>query len=124
MMDELTTLESIYKSQKRWKMISMLVFVVIIAISSVVFIVLSRAIPGIVIQVLMILCMFSIVGLVFLDRVSYQLNKKFFEKSVLHDNLFKHSKPEDMYTDADIMVELIKSRRASEKEKKKFSAKV
>ena len=117
-MDELKALQAIHKEQKRWRLVSLLSFVVIIAASSFVFIVLSREVSGILIQVLMILSMLSIIGLVFLDRVSFQLNKKFFKQNIMCEYLFKHSKPEDMHEDADIIIELVKDRRSASQNKK------
>ena len=58
--------------------------------------------------------------MVFLDRISYQLNKKFFKQDVLHEYLLKHSKPEDVHKDADIIVELIKDRRVVSQGKKRL----
>ena len=119
-MDELKVLTSIHKEQKRWRLVSLLSFIAIVIASSFVFIVLSREVSGILVQVLMILSMFSIIGLVFLDRVSFQLNKKFYKKDTMCEYLFKHSKPEDMHEDTDIIVELVKDRRAAA-QKKKFT---
>lgn len=118
-MDELSAIKSMHKEQKRWRIASLLSFITMIVVSSFVFIVLSREVSGVFVQVLMILSMLSIVGLVFLDRVSFQLNKKFFKQDIFLQYLFKHSKPEDIHKDADIVVELIKDRRAAEQEKKR-----
>ena len=112
-----------YQSQKRWRLISLLSFIIIIVASTVVFVVFPRSVSGYFVQFLMILSMLSIMGLVFLDRVSFQINKKFFKQDILVEYLFKHSKPEDMHKDPDIMVELIKTRRAAEQAKKNYSPK-
>ena len=117
-MDELSALTSIHKKQKRWRLVSLLSFIAVVVASSFVFIVLSREVPGVLVQILMILCMFSIIGLVFLDRVSFQLNKKFYKKDIMCEYLFKHSKPEDMHEETDIIVELVKDRRAVSQKKK------
>lgn len=119
-MDELHAIKSMHNEQKRWRLASMLSFVAILVVSSFIFVVVPREFSGIFIQALMILSMISIVGLVFLDRVSFQLNKKFFKQDIMHEYLFKHSKPEDIHKDADIVVELIKDRRAASQEKKKI----
>ena len=109
-----------HKEQKRWRLYSLLSFVVILIISTFIFIVIPRVFSGIFIQMLMILSMLSIIGLVFLDRVSFQLNKKFFKQDMMHEYLFTHSKPEDIHKDADIVVELVKDRRAANQQKKKI----
>ena len=119
-MDELNAIKSMHKEQKRWRLYSLLSFVVILVISTFIFVVIPRTFSGIFIQMLMILCMLSIIGLVFLDRVSFQLNKKFFKQNVMHEYLFTHSKPEDIHKDADIVVELVKDRRAANQQKKKI----
>jgi len=119
-MDELSAIKSMHKEQKRWRLASMLSFVVILIVSTFIFVVVPREFSGIFIQGLMILSMISIMGLVFLDRVSFQLNKKFFKQDIMHEYLFKHSKPEDIHKDADIVTELLKDRRAASQEKKKI----
>lgn len=118
-MDELSALKAMHKDQKRWRMMSMLTFIVLIILSTIVFVVFPRAVSGIFIQFLMIVSMLAIIGLVFLDRVSFQLNKKFFKQDITHEYLFKHSKPEDVHKDADVIVELIKDRRAASQRKKR-----
>jgi hypothetical protein len=117
--DDLASIKAMHNEQKRWRLLSLLTFIAVLIVSSFVFIVLPRDVSGLFVQVLMILSMLSIIGLVFLDRVSFQLNKKFFKQNVIHEYLFKHSKPEDIHKDADIVVELIKDRRAASQEKKK-----
>ena len=121
-MDELKSIIAIHKEQKRWRLMSLISFIIIIIASSFVFVIFSREVSGVLVQVLMILTMFSIMGLVFLDRVSYQLNKKFYKQNITSEYLFKHLKPEDMYTDSDILVELIKDRHVASM-KKKFGKK-
>ena len=119
-MDELDAIKSMHKEKRRWRLASMLSFIVILIVSSFIFVVIPREFSGIFIQVLMILSMLSIGGLVFLDRVSFQLNKKFFKQGIMHEYLFTHSKPEDIHKDADIVVELVRDRRAATQKKKKI----
>jgi len=119
-MDDLDALSDLHNSQKKWRLVSKLCFVFIVLISTLVFVIYPRDVSGFLIQILMILSMLSIIGLVFLDRVSYQLNKKFFKQDLLHEYLLKHSKPEDIHKDTDIIVELIKDRRSVSQKKKQI----
>ena len=119
-MDEISVIKEMHQSQKRWRRMAQLIFITIAVLFSVIFIVMGRNISGAVTQILMIISMLSIGGLVFLDVVSFLLNKKFFRKDILGEYLFKHSKPEDMHKAEDIVVELIKDRREACQEQKRM----
>lgn len=118
-MNELDVLKKMHVSQRQWRMASLLSFIAIIAISSFILVVLARDISGVFVQIIMILSMISVAGVVFLDVVSFVLNKKFFKQDIVHAYLFKHSKSSDFKEDADIIIELIKDRRAAAQEQKR-----
>lgn len=117
-MDELVVIKEMHKSQRQWRLATQLSFIAIVLISSFILVVLGREVSGILIQLVMLLSMVSIAGLVFLDFISFMLNKKFFKQDIIHEYLFKHAKHEDFNKDPEIVVELIKDRRAASQESK------
>ena len=120
MVDEIAALRVLHADQKKWRRISLATFLVTIAISSFIFIVTPKLLPGLLFQLVMVLSMGSVFGLVFLDRVSFILNKKFAKKDILNKYLLQNSKPEDMHQDVELILELIKDRRAANQEMKKL----
>ncbi|HFE39039.1 MAG TPA: hypothetical protein ENK06_11585 [Gammaproteobacteria bacterium] len=117
-MDELELIKEMHESQRNWRRKVMLSFIAILIISTFTFVVVGRNVSGLLTQMLMILSMLSITGLVFLDFISFMLNKKFFRQDIMREYLFTHSKPEDIHKDSDVVVELIKDRRAAAQKKK------
>jgi len=117
--DEKSALVAIHKKQKDIRLTSTILFSIIVAVSSVLFIVYPKALPGVVMQIIMLFAMSSIFGLLFLDRVSYTINKKLYKKDILHDYLFKHSKPDDMHKEVELVQELVVTRRQAAKEMKR-----
>ncbi len=112
-MDELVVIKEMHKSQRQWRLATQLSFIAIVLISSFILVVLGREVSGVLIQLVMLLSMVSIAGLIFLDFISFMLNKKFFKQDIMHEYLFKHAKPEDFNKVPEIVVELIKDRRAA-----------
>lgn len=91
--------------------ISFVVSITFLAITSFLFVVFPKIIPGAIMQLMMLLVMGLVFALVFLDRVSFVINKKLYRKDILHDYLFTHSKPEDIHSDLELVQELVASRR-------------
>ena len=120
MVNEIETLRTLHADQKKWRLVSLISFIVIIAISSFIFIVIPKSLPGLLFQVVMILSMGSVFGLVFLDRVSFILNKRFSKKDIVNKYLFQNSKPEDIHQDVELVLDLVKERRAANQEFKKL----
>jgi len=120
MIDELAALRILHAEQKKWRRVSTISFILIIAVSSFIFIVIPKTIPGLLFQVIMILSMVSVFGLVFLDRVSFILNKKFAKKDIVNKYLLQNSKPEDMHQDVEFILELVRDRRAANQDLKKL----
>jgi len=120
MIDELAALKILHAEQKKWRRVSTISFIVIIAVSSFIFIVVPKAIPGLLFQIIMLLSMGSVFGLVFLDRVSFILNKKFAKKDIVNKYLLQNSKPEDMHQDVEFILELVRDRRAANQDLKKL----
>ena len=118
-MDEKAALEAMHAKQSKIRKTSMMVLILIIALSSVVFVVFPKTLPGMLVQVIMIAAMASVFGLVFLDRVSFTINKKTYRKDILHDYLFTHSKPEDMHKDVELIQEQVVARRKAAQEQKR-----
>jgi len=120
MIDELSALKTLHTDQKKWRIVSLVSFIFIIVVSSFIFIVIPKVLPGLLFQVVMILAMGSVFGLVFLDRVSFVLNKKFAKKDIVNKYLLQNSKPEDIHQDAELIFELVKNRRAANQEMKEL----
>lgn len=118
-MDEAKALQMMHAKQRFFRKMSLIIFSAIIAFASVAFVVFPKEIPGLLMQMMMILVMGSVFGLVFLDRVSFILNKKTYKKDILHDYLFTHSQPEDIRRDIELVQELIVSRRQAAQEMKR-----
>lgn len=118
-MNELALLKDMHESQRKWRKTSLFSFIATVLIASFILIVLGKEVSGILVQIVMILGMLSVAGLVFLDVVSFVLNKKFFKQDVIHEYLFKHSKAEDINEDVDIVMELINDRRAAAQSRKR-----
>ncbi len=117
-MDEASALKAIHSKQRKLRVMSLITFLVIIAVVTVVFVVFPKDIPGVLMQMIMVVVMGAVFGLVFLDRVSFTLNKKTYKKDILHDYLFTHSQPDDIRRDLDLVQELIVSRRKAAQEMK------
>lgn len=118
-MDEAQALEKMHQSQRQWRMRCKIGFIFTVVVSSFIFITLPNVLPGFLFQTIMVASMLSVFGLVFLDQASFQINKKFYPiKDILNNYLFKHSKAEDIHKAVDVVVELIKDRRALSQEKK------
>lgn len=117
-MDEVSALKAIHSKQRKLRRICLAVFSLIVAFATVLFVVFPKEIPGVLMQMMMVLVMGAVFGLVFLDRVSFVLNKKMYKKDILHDYLFTHSQPEDIRRDIDLVQELIVSRREAAQEMK------
>lgn len=110
-MDELQAIKNIHAQQRRWKSKIRIIFLVTIVVASIILIVLPRTFSAIFFQFVMLLSMASIFGMFFLNFISFQVNKRFFKKDVLHDYLFKHSKSDDIEKDPELIEELIRDRR-------------
>lgn len=117
-MDEVTALKAMHKKQRKLRIISLTVFSLIVSVASVLFVVFPKDLPGALTQLMMVVVMGSVFGLVFLDRVSFVLNRKMYKKDILHDYLFTHSQPEDIRRDIELVQELIVSRREAAQEMK------
>jgi len=115
MTDELKAMQDIQTSQKKWRKTIQIIFVTIIFFSSILFIVFPMILPSMLMQFILLLSMASVFGLFFLDRISHQLNKKYFEQEIVHKYFFQHLRPEDLHKDADLVVELISKRRKDNK---------
>ena len=118
-MDEVSALTAMHSKQRSYRIMSLILFVLTIVIASVAFIVFPKQLPGMLMQVLMVTVMGAVFGLVFLDRVSFMINKKTYKKDILHDYLFTHSHPEDIHRDMELVQELIVSRREAAQEMKR-----
>jgi len=118
-MNEITALKAMHKKQRIYRKASIALFVVIIGVASVGFIVFPKVLPGMLMQMMMVLVMGAVFGLVFLDRVSFTLNKRIYKKDILHDYLFTHSKPEDIHKDIELVQELVVTRRQAAQEMKR-----
>jgi len=118
-MDELSALKAMHKKQRSYRVMSLIAFIIIIIFSSVVFVVFPKVVPGMLMQVIMVTVMGAVFGLVFLDRVSFTINKKLYKKDILHDYLFTHSKPEDIHKDVELVQELVSTRRLAAQEMKR-----
>jgi len=117
-MDEVSALKAMHRKQRKLRRLCLAVFIAIIAVASVLFVVFPKDIPGVLMQLMMVVVMGAVFGLVFLDRVSFVLNKKMYKKDILHDYLFTHSHPEDIRRDIELVQELIVSRREAAQEMK------
>jgi len=115
-MDEISALKAMHAKQHTFRKVSFFVFIIIIGLASVGFVVFPKVIPGVIMQLMMVVVMGAVFGLVFLDRVSFVLNKKTYKKDILHNYLFTHSHPEDMRKDVELVQALIASRRQAAKE--------
>lgn len=111
MVDELNAVQSIQQSQKKWRRSFQTIFVLIALLSPVMFVVFPKDVPGLLMQVVMLLSMVSVFGLFFLDRISHLLNKKYFKQEIVHKYIFQHLKPDDIHKDAELVVDLIGKRR-------------
>lgn len=118
-MDEISALKAMHDKQRILRKLSLALFIVIIAFASVTFVVFPKDLPGVLMQLIMVLVMGAVFGLVFLDRVSFTINKKLYKKDILHDYLFMHSQPEDIHKDIELVQELIVSRRQAAQEMKR-----
>ena len=87
-MDEVKALNAMHAKQRSLRLLCLISFSAIIAVASVAFVVFPKELPGLLMQVMMVVVMGSVFGLVFLDRVSFTINKKMYKKDILHDYLF------------------------------------
>ena len=115
-MDEVKALSTMHAKQRSLRKVCLISFSLIIAVASVAFVVFPKELPGMLMQLMMVIVMGAVFGLVFLDRVSFMINKKMYKKDILHDYLFTHSHPEDIRRDIDLVQELIVSRREAAQE--------
>jgi len=120
MLDELSAIKSLQESQRRWKRTCLISFLIIIAVNSAMFVVIPKDLPGLLFQALLIITMFSVFGMVFLDVVAFHINKQLNKKDILYKYLLQHLKAEDVHKDVDLVVQLIKDRRIASQELKKF----
>ena len=111
MIDELSALKTIRNTQSKWRRSLRLAFVITIIFSSILFVVFPKVLPGLVMQLVMLLSMGSVFGLFFLDRISHFLAKKYLKQDIIHKYLFQHLKPEDLHKDEDLVLELVAKRR-------------
>jgi len=118
-MNENLAVSAMHKKQYQFRKLSIVIFIIIIILSSILFIVFPKALPGFLSQIVMLIVMGAVFGLVFLDRISFIINRKTYKKDILHDYLFTHSKPEDIHKDTDLVVELIANRRQAAQELKR-----
>lgn len=115
MVDELQALETIHQAQKKWRRFFQISFIAIIIVSSVLFVVIPKSLPPMIMQLVMVLSMASVFGLFFLDRISHLINKKKFKQDIVHKYLFKHLKPDDVHKDSELVLEMVTERRKNGK---------
>ena len=120
MLDELVAIKAIHAEQKRKRLLCGVSFVTLIVIASLVLVAMPKVLPGLLYQLLMIISMACVFGLFFLDRISFMLTKKFYQKDILHKYLFEHSRPDDIHKDPELVVDLISRRRKAAQEKKQL----
>ncbi|MDH3327164.1 MAG: hypothetical protein OEM38_10660 [Gammaproteobacteria bacterium] len=118
-MNEITALKAMHGRQRSLRKACLTVFVSVVFLASIVFVVFPKELPGVLMQIFMVIVMACVFGLVFLDRVSFTINKKLYKKDILHDYLFTHSIPEDIHKDIELVQELIVSRRQAAQETKR-----
>lgn len=115
MTSELEAMQDIQVAQKKWRHRMKILFLTIVVSSSVLFVVFPTVLPGMLMQLILLLSMVGLFGLFFLDRISHLLNKKYFEQDIVHKYFFQHLKPDDVHKDADLVVALISKRRQHSK---------
>ncbi len=119
MLDELSAIKELHVQQRRWRKRCFIGFISTVLISSVVFILFTTMLHSFILQLVMVISMFAIFGLIFLDWFSFQINKKYFSKEMMHDYVLEHSHPEDIHKDAELTLSLIHDRRQESQRLKK-----
>ncbi len=115
MLDELGALKTIRQGQRKWRRLLQILFLLIIALTSVLFVVFPQVLPSMLMQLIMLCSMASVFGLFFLDRLSFYLNRFMFKQDIVHKYLFQHLKPDDVHKDAELVMELVGKRRQDSK---------
>lgn len=116
MLDQLSAIKFLHESQRRWKRTCLIGFIVVIAINSSLFVIVPKDLSGLLYQFLLIVSMLAVFGLVFLDTISFFINKQLNKKDVFYKNLLQHSKADDIHKDIELIEKLIKDRRIASQE--------
>jgi len=111
MLDELSAIKELHTQQRRWRKTCFISLISIVILSSAVFIMFGPALHNLLLQLMMVISMFSIAGLIFLDWMSFQVNKRKFPKEIIHGYVLEHSKPEDIHQSAELILNLVQERR-------------
>ncbi len=111
MLDELSAIKELHTQQRRWRKTCFISLISIVIVASVVFIMFTPVLHSWLLQLMMVISMFSIAGLMFLDWLSFQVNKRKFPKEIIHNYVLEHSKPEDIHQSADLILNLVQERR-------------
>ncbi len=111
MIDELTALNNILTSQRKWRTRFGMVFIVIILTSTVFFVVFPKTLPPMLMQVVLLLTMASVFGLFFLNVISHLINKRQFQHDVVDKYLYQFLKADDVRRDSELVLELLSTRR-------------
>lgn len=115
MTDELSAIKELHIQQRRWRKRCFISLLSIVIILSVVFIMFAPMLHGLLMQLMMVISMFSIAGLIFLDWLSFQVNKRKFPKEIVHNYVLEHSKPEDIHQNSELVLSLVQERRKENK---------
>lgn len=119
MVDELSAIKELHAQQRRWRKKCFIGFISTVLVSSVVFILFTTMLHNYILQLVTVISMFAIFGLIFLDWFSFQINKKYFPKEMMHDYVLEHSNPEDIHNDAQLSLSLVHDRRQKSQRLKK-----
>jgi len=118
MTDELSVIKELHTQQRRWRKRCFISLLSIVIILSIVFIMFAPMLHSWLMQLMMVISMFSIGGLMFLDWLSFQVNKRKFPKEIIHNYVLEHSKPEDIHQNAELTLDLVQERRKENKNRK------